>query len=68
MDNRTRLLLEKTVVEIRQLRQQNAIMGARLQMFDQMMLVFNTQPAYQGQGMSPDVCYEIEKHIESEKL
>lgn len=67
MDNRTRFLLERTVSEIRQLRQQNGIMGARLQMFDQMMLVFNTTPAYQGQGMAPDICYDVEKHIESEK-
>lgn len=68
MDNRTRLLLERCSAEIKQLRNENTLMSARLDMFDKMMLIFHTQPNYPGQGMSEDICWQIEKHIESETI
>lgn len=57
-------LLKSAVSEIRMLRNENKQMGARLDMFDKCFLLFTTVPAYQGQGMSPDLTWEIEKHIE----
>lgn len=47
MTNETELL-KRASNEIKSLRSQNEIMSARLQMFDQMMLVFQTYP----QGLS----------------
>lgn len=66
MDNKTKVLLEKTITEIRQLRSVNEIMSVRLDMFDKMMLLFHTSPFCAGMSMSEDICYQIEKHIEAE--
>lgn len=60
-------LLQDSVIEIRNLRAQNNHMSARLQMFDDLMLMFRTSPAYGGMQMSPDIAREIEKHLESAK-
>lgn len=69
MDTKTTIqLLEEVSVEVRSLRRSNELMAARLQVFDSMILIFQTQPQYQGRGMSEDVVYKIEKHIESAKL
>lgn len=57
-------LLKSAVSEIRVLRRENELMRARLDMFDSLMSLFNTPPNYRGQGMSPDLTWEIEKHIE----
>lgn len=67
MKQETRLLQE-AANEIKQLRQENAIMGARLDMFDKMILLFETMPAYRGMGMGEDLVWKIEKHIETEAL
>lgn len=56
-------LLREAVFEIKQLRKQNEIMSARLDMFDKCMLIFQSAPAYQSQGMSPDLVWQIEKHL-----
>jgi hypothetical protein len=61
------LLLEEAVSEIRSLRKQNELMNARLEVFDSMMAILHTTPAYKSQGMSPDLAYRIEKFIESRK-
>lgn len=61
-------LLQSAANEIKSLRQQNALMSARLDMFDNLMLVFHTPPAYGNTGMSPDIVSEMENFIkESEK-
>lgn len=58
-------LLERASSEIKHLREQNKLTGARLDVFDSIMLIFGTQPAYRGQGMMhPDIVYELDKAIE----
>lgn len=59
-------LLKQAVSEIRMLRTENRHMAARLDMFDKCFLLFNSTPAYQGQGMAPDLTWEIEKHLEDQ--
>lgn len=56
-------LLEKAKEEIKRLRVENSLMAARLEMFDNMMSVFNAQKLQQGRGMAPDIVYDIEKLI-----
>lgn len=56
-------LLKDAAHEIEMLRRQNNLMRTRLEMFDNMMLLFGTQPAYKVEGMSPDVVFAIEKFI-----
>lgn len=59
-------LLQQAVSEIRILRNHNQLMSARLEMFDSLMTVLHTDVARKGQGMSPDLTWEIEKFIEKE--
>lgn len=60
------MLLTEAKQEIVSLRRQNELMRARLDMFDNIMQMLHTQPAYKGEGMSPDLVYAIEKFITSE--
>lgn len=57
-------LLKRSVHEIRELRNQNALMDARLEMFDKMFTLFITSPVHSGHGMSPDLAIEIENFID----
>lgn len=59
-------LLQEAAQEIKNLRSQNQLMSARLEMFDNMMAVLHTDVARKSQGMSPDLVWEIEKFIEGE--
>lgn len=61
-------LLKEAVNEIRSLRNQNQLMSARLEMFDSVMAVLNTEVARRGQGMSPDLAWEIERHLEKKTV
>lgn len=66
MDNLELLQLAKS--EISSLRNQNQLMAARLGVFDDMMMLLRTAPAYPPYGvMHPDALYAIEKGIEVEK-
>lgn len=67
MKKEEKYLLQDAAAEIKQLRQANQAMGLRLQMFDDLMLLFRTGPAYQGIAMSEDVVYKIEKAIVSDE-
>ncbi len=58
-------LLQDAKNEIRGLRRQNELMRARLDMFDNMVDLLNTNPSRKEFGMSPDLCYEIDKFINS---
>ena len=60
-------LLNDAKNEISRLRQRNYLMQARLDMFDQMMQVFNCTPPSSNTGMSPDVVYAIEKFLQKEE-
>lgn len=59
-------LLKSASVEIKNLRRQNELMEARLDMFDNMMAVLHTPIAQKNRGMSPDLVWEIDKFIDSE--
>lgn len=63
MNSQEQQLLKSAANEIMVLRTDNHNMRLRLDMFDQLMILFNTKPEYQSQGMSPDLVWEIEKHI-----
>lgn len=64
----TKELLERASSEIKQLRAQNREMASRLDVFDKMMLLFTSAPAYPGYGMMhPDIVYELDKAIELEE-
>lgn len=56
-------LLIESASEIRQLRKDNQVMAARLDMFDKMMALFNTPPHYAPLGMKEDVVYKLDKAI-----
>jgi hypothetical protein len=56
-------LLNGAANEIVQLRQSNALMAARLDMFDKMVSIFQTVPFSQGMGYSPDIVYDIRKQV-----
>ena len=60
-------LLQEAAYEIKGLRMSNEFMKGRLDMFDKMMLLFDTQPNKPQQGMSPDLVYAIEKNIQTLK-
>jgi hypothetical protein len=60
----TKELLERAAIEIKSLRQENALMRARLQMFDSVMSALHGQPAQQSEGlMAPDIVYQIDKYL-----
>lgn len=58
-------LLTQAAFEIKQLRRDNELMAARLQMYDQMMQLFHTEPYRPAQGVSPDVVYQIDKFVKA---
>lgn len=59
-------LLQRASNEIKSLRERTNYQSARLQMFDDMMLLLRTPPGYgSSQGMSPDLVREIDKFIEA---
>lgn len=66
-DEKSKILLKEAVSEIRSLRRQNELIGARLGGFEDALLLLKTQPFYPGAGMSPDVTYAIEKYLASEE-
>ncbi len=58
-------LLTRAEDHILNLRRQNELMSARLDMFDAMTQLLHTKPSTQNHcGMSPDLVYEIRKSIE----
>lgn len=59
-------LLQQAANEIKNLRSQNQLMSARLEMFDSLMAVLHTDVARKQQGMSPDLVWEIEKFLEKQ--
>jgi hypothetical protein len=65
MDKETENLLLEASHEIKSLRKANSEMAARLDVFDKIMLLFESSPAYSARGMSEDLVYKIEKHIQA---
>lgn len=60
-------LLQRSVNEITQLRASNERMAARLDMFDKCVMLLTAQPQSQSQGMAPDLVWEINKYIDSQR-
>jgi len=61
-------LLQSALNEIRTLRSTNELQSARLEVFDNMMRMFHTLPNYGNSGMmSPDIVWEIQKHLDNQK-
>lgn len=61
-------LLQQAAQEIRNLRNQNQLMSARLDTFDSMMRLFHTSPNWgNGGAMSPDIVWEIESLLKDQK-
>lgn len=56
-------MMETAVHEIRSLRRQNEILSAKVEVFDSIMQVLHTSPATRSQGMSPDIAWQMEKHL-----
>lgn len=61
-DKRT---MQQAAEEIRQLRRENEILGAKVEVMELFGLVFRTQPNYGNRGMSEDVVWKIERAIEA---
>lgn len=59
-------MLQAAANEIKSLRRQNQMMAARLEVFDNCMLLLKTRPDYPSQGMSPDLVWSIETHLENQ--
>lgn len=61
-------LLKQAAHEIKRLQNDNAIMSARLQVFDTLTAIFEGQPRSRIGGLqSPDFLYELEKFILSQQ-
>jgi len=63
LPNETIGLLRQSAHDIKFLREQNKIMKVRLDMFDDCMALLSVRVERSGQGVSPDLVWEIEKHI-----
>lgn len=62
MDNKE--LLERASSEIKFLRAQNQGMATRLEIYDNMMLLFHATPRHSQSGMmAPDLVYELDSAI-----
>lgn len=57
-------LLQSSIVEIYKLRKENQLMSARLQMFDNMKLLFTSRADYGVSGHSPDITFEIQRYLD----
>lgn len=57
--------LKKASVEIKGLRIKNERMATRLQMFDDVKLMFNTKPAYEGHSLSEDIAWQIDELVKA---
>lgn len=61
-------LLKSALSEIKSLRDQNQLQRARLDMFDDIMSILYGNAAIKGEGlMHPDIVYDIEKYLNSDK-
>jgi len=60
-------LLNEASFEIKRLRKENEVMGARLDMFDSIMALLHTDIARKQVGMTEDLVWKIEKHLEKYK-
>lgn len=68
MEEKVVYKLRRAVVEIRSLRQRNAILSAKVDTMEFLAMVLDTQPCRTpSQPMSMDITYELESLIEEEE-
>lgn len=68
MNSELKNLLQQSSDEIKILRKQNEIMGAKLDMFDKIFLIFDANARRSNSiCCSEDVAYKIDKYLENEK-
>ncbi len=60
-------LLKSASTEIKTLRSQNNSMSARLDMFDKCILLLTANINTRGQGMSPDLVFEIDRFVSTQE-
>lgn len=65
MTSREKELMLCAAEEIGQLKEANTEMGARLQMFDDVMMLLRTEPKRNGYGYSEDIRGQLIKYVES---
>ncbi len=56
-------VLTDGIREIKSLRSSNAVMSARLNMFDDMMLLFRSSPTSHNDGASPNPLWKMEQRL-----
>ena len=56
-------IMTSAAAEIRELRRQNEILRAKVEVMDFFALVLHTQPASRSQGASIDVAWQLDKQI-----
>lgn len=60
-------MLLRAANEIQRLRGENALMAAKLDVFDKCMLLIHTSPNYGNMGMQEDLAWKIEKYLDEQK-
>jgi len=60
--------MQDAIHEIRGLRHQCEILSAKVEVMELFGLVFRTQPNYGAQLASPDICWHMEKLIETPEI
>jgi hypothetical protein len=63
MHNQEKALLKEASAQIKNLRRHNELLSARLGGFDDALLLLRTPAVFQGQGMSEDLTWKIDKHV-----
>lgn len=61
MNQKERVIVLDLIAEVKGLRQDNILCHARLEMFDQMMLLFRTRPDFALQSAGVDVIWQMEQ-------
>ena len=61
------VLLTDAAAEIKMLRRQNEILGAKVEMIDFFAMVLHTKPAERTECASPDVVWQIERYLSEVK-
>lgn len=64
MSNNIEILLAAARNEILDLRRQNEVLAAKVQVMDLFSLVLNTKPAYHEQAFVPDIAHTIQRELE----
>ncbi len=56
-------LLQRAASEIKSLRNQNQLLSAKVQVYDDLMALFKSYPNYGNMAMAPDITWEIDRAL-----